>query len=249
MRTLVVLFATFAISSVAMGDWVTDFSTFEAPAYYLEANADDCAVWVPSQQCFRLTSGAQERYGIIIQRAESATANQEIQHLFAEFSAEFAFRIDGAADGIIFVWSDEPMVSKVDIGGYLGWREGRGYGVEVDCWHNSFANDPSGTHIALMRDGPTNHLAYADVPSIHDGTWHTVGVYKSGNFISVHYDDAELFNYTLAENDVVSGQFRFSAATGGFSAVQDVDNIQIVCAGPIVVTKSITWGGIKVLFR
>gem|GEM_PF-6567334 len=231
-----------------MADWVTEFSTFHAPDYYLEANADDCAVWEPDQQCFRLTCHAGARYGIIIQRVESSYAVQEAYSLFGEFAAEFDFMIDGSADGIVFAWSDDPLAGG-GRGGSLGWGRGRGYGVELDCHNNPGHNDPSGTHIALMHDGVDDHLAYADAPSIQDGNWHTVGVYKSGNLISVHYDGAEVFNHTLVNDDVAGGRFRFSAATGAVSAGQYVDNIQILCAEQSVSTETITWGGIKQLFR
>ncbi len=252
MRILMVLSIALICTGEALGDWETDFSTFDAACYYLESNAPDCAVWEPDQQRFRLTCHSGARYGLIIQRAESPVTNRVVQHQFEEFSAEFVFKIDGTADGIVFIWSDEPMRGR-GMGGSLGWDSASGYGVELDCHRNLPHNDPSGSHIALMHDGIDDHLAYADVSSIQDGNWHTVSVYKSGTFISVHYDGTEVFNYTLAEDEVTSGQFKFSAATGSLSAGQYLDSINITCAEVnnerVAAAQTSTWSAVKMLYR
>jgi hypothetical protein len=200
--------------------WVEDFSDPLPPeAYYVTATTGSGIVAGGS---FMLTQNSPYQRGRIFYLAPTQ---------MVEFSTSFRLYLgdnDGGADGAAFLFCpvyDYPPAEGDSLdalcpGGYL---------VAFDTFENNGV-DPDRVYVAY--ETPSNRLEVADVPNLEDGSWHTATVLFQQPFITVTLDGsdviagAELPGYTP-----FSGYFGFSAATGGASNEQRVDNIQVYAPG------------------
>ncbi|MBU4071217.1 MAG: right-handed parallel beta-helix repeat-containing protein [Candidatus Thermoplasmatota archaeon] len=146
------------------------------------------------------------------------------------FVAEFDYLAGGGtgADGLTMFFYKEDWTPQG--GGSLGFVDGDGtalgYGIEFDNWPGG--TDPSGQHIAIIKDQVTNHLAYVNDARVEDTTWHHAKVIVTENSITVFVDD--MINALLTWNGAVDntyGRFGFTAATGGANNNHWVDNIDV----------------------
>ena len=78
-------------------------------------------------------------------------------------------------DGMALVFSDEPGLSTDEdlIAGGDFLFQGL-FGVELDTFLNSWYNDPSASHVAVIRDFVDTHVVSVDDGHIADGEWHTL---------------------------------------------------------------------------
>ncbi len=138
---------------------------------------------------------------------------------------EFDYRINGNADGMAMMfYKDQAYVPSN--GGSLGFDGSDGYGVEFDHWDNG-ANDPSGEHIAITQDNTATHLAWSN-QNIDDNAWHHVKVIVGPSTIEVYHID--MVTPIMTWNGAISrtyGGFGFTAATGGATATQWIDNVDL----------------------
>jgi len=117
-------------------------------------------------------------------------------------------------DGITMFFYKQKYPSTIDFeesygdngvaGGRLGVNSQSiipGYGIEFDGWQNTaweFDNivggqpnapgDPSGSHIALIKDFTGGHLAYVNDQRVADNIWHQVTVQVQGSSVYVYID-------------------------------------------------------------
>lgn len=102
------------------------------------------------------------------------------QDIFSPFTVEFKYKAGGGngADGLVFMFYKKKDYLPYD-GGGLGFTtlsggpitptSVPGYGIEFDNYNNGFSpgghgqfEDPSGNHIALIKDNTNNHLIHKD---------------------------------------------------------------------------------------
>ena len=201
----------------SMADWVEDFSQFNGSDYVQNGSHGDCAI--PDNDAFRLTPYSYYRYGSLYNPVE-----QNLQN----FNAKFKVLLDGSADGIVFIWSDDIEAGIGEDGGGLTWASGVGYALEFDIYSNWEHNDPSSMHIALLENGISNHIAWTNVTNLEDAQWHDVEIVNQEGEVTVYYDGTVLLSHTIQDYNLASGWFRYGAATGSQRAYQAIDDIDII---------------------
>jgi hypothetical protein len=154
------------------------------------------------------------------------------------FSANFSYRVgagSGGGDGFtIFFYKQN--YSTIGSGGSLGFSADReavpGYGIEFDGWQNipqgglsppEEAGDPSGNHIALIKDWYGNHLVHVDDIRTQDNYWHNVSVVVGDSCVGVFVDDEFVLRWD-GVLDMTYGGFGFSAGTGCATNWHIIDN-------------------------
>ena len=217
---------------------------------------DSCAVKTPSQfilngdatylggDCYRLTPAVNNAGG-------SVWYSKKID-LRRDFTTEFDMNlgcIDGnGADGIAFLL--QPISTAIGTrGGGLGYAGIQpSLGVEFDTWRNCCnnstsinspeANDPVQDHVAIMRNGTTNHLSTNNLAgpvdilpgrNAEDCAFHTVRITWNAaqQRLNVVVDCIQRLSYqgdivkTIFNNDP-NVYFGFTAATGGAINVHQI---------------------------
>jgi gliding motility-associated-like protein len=217
---------------------------------------DSCAITTPNQfvvngnavylggDCYRLTPAVNTAVG-------SIWYNKKI-NLKKDFVAEFDMNLGcinaNGADGIAFVL--QPISTAIGTsGGGLGYEGVKpSLTVEFDTWQNccnnstsinsADANDPAQDHVAIMKNGTTNHLSVNNlagpvdiIPNTNaeDCNFHNVRITWNAtqNRLTVFVDCNQRVFY---QGDVVASIFNndpnvffgFTAATGGAINVHQV---------------------------
>jgi hypothetical protein len=196
--------------------WSEDFSDpFPPDTYYITATTGSGMV---EDDYFLLTQDAGHQRGRIFYLAPTA---------MAAFSATFHVYLggdDGGADGAAFHFCpvyDYPPADGSDLdalcpGGYL---------VAFDTWED---NNTGPDRVYVAHGTPSNRLVSEDVPELEDGAWHTATVLFQQPFITVTLDGSDIITGAELTGYIpFFGTFGFSAATGGASNEQRVDDIQV----------------------
>lgn len=139
--------------------------------------------------------------------------------------ADFEYKIGGGtgADGLVFMFDKEKILGNN--GGALGFG-GKGYGIEFDCYYNSENKDPSGQHIALIKDKVSNHLSSVNDPRTEDNTWHNVRVEVGESSVKVYVEGEQVLSWT-GTIDRTYNSLGFSAATGAANNNHYIRNVRI----------------------
>ena len=142
---------------------------------------------------------------------------------------------NAGADGIAFVL--QPICSGLGaVGGGIGYKDiNPSLAVEFDTWQNPGNNDPAADHIALQKNGDTDHgsanklAGPFTLPELENGLNHPVIITwtKATNNLKVTLDGTVRINYS---GDIIREIFRgdpqvfwgFTAATGAAYNVQTV---------------------------
>ena len=106
--------------------------------------------------------------------------------------------------------------------------------VEFDTWNNTNQNDINDDHVAILKDGSSNHninslLSPISLGNIEDGAWHTVSFNWDPllqNF-TVDFDGIQVatLNYDIVQNIFNNNSavyWGFTATTGGSNNNQSV---------------------------
>jgi len=241
MKTQVTAVIALLIVASSNADWFEDFASPDMNDYELAGNCEQCGAWIESEGEFQLTPPEQARYGRIVYLVE---------HSLGVFDARFDFKLEGEADGIVFVWTVDPWAGFTEGGGGgLNWEDGIGYGVEVDIWGNYQDPVTQEPHVALMMDGcySGNVLAWSYQPSVNNGLWHALRITNDLGHVMVYLDDVLVID-TIIEGYVPEvGYFRISGSTGAAFADQRIDNVIVEADLPVAIRES-TWGLIKATY-
>jgi len=143
------------------------------------------------------------------------------------FTASFSYLAGGGTGGDGFTMFFYKQAYAPGDGGSLGFNANYeavpGYGVEFDGWHNIGCTgpsppgeplDPSGAHIALIKDWVGNHIVYVNDARVKDNCWHDVTVQVGGTTLNVYLDQQLVLQWT-GTFDRTYDWFGFSGATGG----------------------------------
>ncbi|MDD5528428.1 MAG: DUF2341 domain-containing protein [bacterium] len=125
----------------------------------------------------------------------------------------------GGADGIVAMfYKDKGAYGVPSYGGDLGFvtvslAPVAGYGIEFDNWLNVW--DPSGNHIALLKDSCRNHLTYVNNMKTEDSLWHNASLNFQNGKVLLEVDNDTIINYTIVNPNYTFAGIGFSSATGG----------------------------------
>ena len=146
------------------------------------------------------------------------------------------------ADGMTFVLADASVTKPTALGvngGGEGFSGITGIAVSFDTWQNT--NDPSNNFVGIATTNSSQQaLNYvttdSSVPNLRNAVHHVV-VTTDPSGISVTMDGAQVLTYdaTLPAKVLVG----FTAATGGFNDVHQVQNVNIA-TGPPPPTPTVT---------
>jgi len=160
--------------------------------------------------------------------------------IFLPFIVEFKYKAGGGtgADGLVFMFYKQREYVPSD-GGDLGFVTSHGsrlpiavpgYGIEFDNHYNGEYNDPSGNHIALIKDNVNNHLAYANDSRTEDNQWHNAKIVVGESSIEVYVDGGLVLTWK-GTIDRTYGGLGFSAATGKQNNWHIIDDVRIITEG------------------
>lgn len=155
--------------------------------------------------------------------------------------------VNGGADGFAMsIWAARngdhlaEILELTSNGGCLGYglsgdcgpHTVNGFHIEIDTWENR--GDPnrdptSANHIGILLDGDaTNHVLWAEIPSIEDLAWHTVTVEVDGSAVTVGVDGTEVIPRTHVPGlEFKGGYIAFSGSTGWASNFHRFDDLSI----------------------
>ena len=164
--------------------------------------------------------------------------------IFSPFTAEFRYKAGSGtgADGLVFMFYKQKDYDPYN-GGCLGFTTPPGgsssstpvpgYGIEFDNFNNGFDggteqfDDPSGNHIAIIKNSVDNHIKYVDDPRTEDDRWHNVKIIVENSTIEV-YVDSELVLRWEGKIDRTYGGLGFSGATGYYDYWHIIDDVNIL---------------------
>ena len=192
--------------------WSEDFSApISDTQYYITGTSGSAVVL---SDTFMLTQDANDQTGRIFY----LTPTEMI-----DFTAEFDIYLGdhNGADGLAFHFC--PVVDyPQELGGDLDATCPGGYLVAFDTY--PYWN----SEVYLAQGNVNNRLWQTNVNNLEDGAWHSARVSLENDYLTVVLDGV-----VLAEGVAIpgyasfAGYFGFSAATGGETNVQSVDNIQV----------------------
>ena len=193
-----------------------------------------------SGDCFRLTRERDNELGSVFYQNQINL----LQSFTLEATMNFGDRNGSGADGMSFIFAKDPTTLGIGGGGI-------GYGgvtpsliVELDDYQNGSSGDPTADHIAVMKNGSSDHRSNANLagpeqlPNIEDGNDHCFRIeWDAQNFIlTASLDNREVIYFGNIIIEIFSGNpqvyFGFTASTGGSS------NRQTVCINTSSVTFS-----------
>lgn len=212
--------------------------------YVINGNAIDLG-----GNCYQLTPAAYYQGGAVwFQNKITLNENLNVQG-----TLNLGTNDGGGADGMAFVL--QPICSGLGgVGGGIGYLGiSPSLEIEFDTWQNGDVGDPAQDHIALMKNGSTNHgsgnnLWGPDISqgNLENGANHTfiIDWNAATTTLTLTFDGNLLMTYS---NDIVSSIFSgnanvfwgFTAATGAAINYQTVciSNVSFTEEGSFIVTK------------
>ncbi|PYI52564.1 hypothetical protein DLM86_20540 [Paenibacillus flagellatus] len=160
------------------------------------------------------------------------------QKLSPPYDVTFKFRMydpsDYPADGIVFMFNKKQNLLPVS-GGGMGFEPGNGYGVEFDSWWQN-PWDPVYSHVSLFKDNAehlSNELieqarydAFIENSRIED-KWYDARIEVRPDSVKVTIDGALVMDKTGISLDNTYAGVGFTASTGAFSSLQEIDDVVI----------------------
>lgn len=190
------------------------------------------ARWDGTGEWVELTGPTTNQSGTAFQTSDSVTSDSVV--------IEFGFFVSGGsgADGISLTALDTTRMTGFvgASGGGIGYQGLPGWSVEVDTWYNSELNDPTGSdHVSFHLDGDTaNPVAWAVLPEMEDGLWHTMTVSVAGSHATVDVDGITYVDEELSGLSAFPAYVGFTAGTGSATNFHLIDALQVtrsVCEG------------------
>jgi len=148
-------------------------------------------------------------------------------------NVSFAFFVSGGsgADGISVTALDVARMTGFvgSTGGGIGYLGMPGWSVEVDTWYNGENNDPTTEdHISVHVDGNlTEVLAWAALPEMEDGAWHTMDLSVVGVHVTARIDGVTYIDQDVPQIRPFNAYVGFTAATGGSTNYHLIDALEV----------------------
>lgn len=188
-------------------------------------NFEGSARWDADNSWVELTAPIHTQAGTAFQTTSTVSSDA--------VSIDFEFYVSGGtgADGISLTAIDaDRMTSFVGgSGGGIGYYGLPGWSIEVDTWYNSEHNDPtSADHVSVHIDGDVNSpLAWATLPEMEDGGWHTGSVEVVGSHMRVWVDGTLYIDNSISGLTPFDAYVGFTAATGGSTNYHLIDALEV----------------------
>jgi len=186
-------------------------------------NFEGSALWDTSNEWVELTGPFTNQAGTAFQTSAAVTSDDVI--------IEFEFYLSGGtgADGISLTALDvDRMTSFVgDTGGGIGFRGLPGWSIELDTYYNG--HDPTtADHLSFHIDGDMNSpVAWAALPEMEDGAWHSAAVSVVGNHVTVSIDGTTYMDTIVDGLSPFSAYVGFTAATGSLTNYHLIDALSV----------------------
>ena len=194
---------------------------FEGSALYDSTNG-----WV------EITKPLNTQSGTAFQTAATVPADNVV--------VDFSFYVSGGsgADGFSLTALDTTRMTSFvgDSGGGIGYAGLPGWSIEVDTWYNPELGDPTpDDHVSFLFDGyPYTVYAWATLPEMEDGAWHTMQVSVIAPHVTVVIDGVTYIDQDIAGTYAFPAYVGFTAATGGATNYHLIDALEVtryVCEG------------------
>ncbi len=148
--------------------WEDRFDVFRSSEYHLDTS---CGQWGAGD--FVLTSRSPQ----CRTRLYYVGRTFDLERFQVELEAYAGMPSGG--DGITIAFVQTPTYPRLgticpsNCGGHLDFDGATGFAVELDTWPNPEWDPLATSHVALIQDTTTRHLAYTPL-TIADGAWHRV---------------------------------------------------------------------------
>ncbi len=188
-------------------------------------NFEGSALWDMTNEWVELTGPFNDQAGTAFQTAAAVSSDDVV--------IDFEFYVSGGsgADGISLTALDVDRMSSFvgGTGGGIGYYGLPGWSIEVDTWYNSEHSDPtSEDHLSFHIDGDINTpLAWATLPDMEDGAWHTASVSVIGPHVTVAIDGTTYIDTDIGGLVPFSAYVGFTAATGGATNYHLIDALSV----------------------
>jgi hypothetical protein len=188
-------------------------------------NFEGSARWDSTNGWVELTTPSYNQAGTAFQTAAAVSADN--------VNVSFAFFVSGGsgADGISVTALDVARMTGFvgSTGGGIGYMGMPGWSVEIDTWYNGEYNDPTpNDHISVHVDGnASNVLAWAELPEMEDGLWHTMDLSVTGTRVTAAIDGTTYIDQDVPQITPFSAYVGFTAATGGSTNYHLIDALEV----------------------
>jgi hypothetical protein len=208
---------------------IDDFAALDSAKWSLGGSA----VWDAATQRLQLTDAAP---------FESGRAYYGKRLVVDAFHVEFDYDMSGGtgADGLAFSLVRDPQYPSTSNGACIDLCGATGFAVKFDSFSNPAApfNEPPGEHVGIVVNG--GEVAYA--PTTVRGQHHVAIDLSALGEMRVAIDGSQVIDLMLPGFTPFAGVFGFTAATGGATDNQSVDNVVF---GPPVGTGRSTIDGLE----
>lgn len=205
-----------------------DVETLDLSTWHFEGSA----TWDAVNGYVELTRPVTNQAGTAFQTVSTVNAD--------DVTIDFLFFASGGtgADGLSLTALDADRMTGFvgSTGGGIGYQGLPGWSIEVDTWYNGEYGDPTEEdHISFHLDGDYTVLAWATLPEMEDGAWHSMSVVVSGTHVTATIDGVTYLDFDAPRSLAFPAYVGFTAATGS------VTNFHLIDA--LVVTESVCEGG------
>lgn len=196
-------------------------------------NFEGAATWDTTNNWLQLTEPLTDQVGTAFEISETVTGgNVEI---------EFLFYVSGGtgADGISLTAIDADRMTTflggtgcgIGYGGDAACTEGPalpGWSIEVDTWYNEESDPTSEDHVAFTFDGDVDDpAAWAALPDMEDGAWHTMNVSVVEPHITITIDGTAYIDQDLSGTFSFPAYVGFTGGTGGMTNYHLIDSLTV----------------------
>ena len=182
------------------------------------------AVWDAANGWVQLTAANRNEAGTAFQTATTVSS--------AELDVSVRFYMSGGsgADGLTLTALDAARMRSFvgGAGGGMGYSGLPGWTVEVDNYFNSGTDPTREDHVSVHIDGvQRSYAAWAALPDMEDGRWHTLRVKVVGTRFQVWVDGAAAVDATVAGLREFPAYIGFTASTGGATNWHRIDSLDV----------------------
>ncbi len=208
--------STMELSLCQQGGFVED--NIELESWNFVGNA----TWDATNSWLELTKPVTAQVASAFNDADTVMGN--------DVEVAFSFYVSGGsgADGISVTALDTDRMTGFigDSGGSIGYSGLPGWSVEVDTYDNGRSQDPTGDdHVMFTFDGNVSGVtAWAALPEMEDGAWHTMAVEVHAPRVTVTIDGVAYID------EDISGYFDFPAYVGFTAATGSLTNYHLIDA-------------------
>lgn len=196
-------------------------------------NFEGAATWDTTNNWLQLTEALTDQVGTAFEISETVSGS--------DVEIEFMFYVSGGtgADGLSLTAIDSERMTTylggtgcgIGYGGDAACTAGPalpGWSIEVDTWHNEESDPTSEDHVAFTFDGDVDDpAAWAVLPDMEDGAWHTMNVTVIEPRVTVTIDGVAYIDQDLSGYFGFPAYVGFTGGTGGMTNYHLIDSLTV----------------------